>query len=220
MSVKGGNQPWSLSAFHNSASRAGLIAIPPETTLDGHHFTPVSTNYAQVAYSGVISRVAFRTAAIANYAQGRIRNRSKMLNWAHTRKVTDQTGQLIGREDFAPVNIPFKDGNLLEAQADNATNAQVESAIFLHGLGRVNFFSEPPIDAIPVDFTATTALVANVFSNPGLVTWSYEFDAEKTYDVVGLLGHSATGYALRLLHKSAPWNSWRPGVLSGDTNVL
>ena len=84
----------------------------------------------------------------------------------------------------------------------------------------MQFHLLPPANSRPIGFTATVALTGGSWSDPGTVTWTESFDQEKMYDVVGMQCHSATGYAMRLVHKTAPWNSFRPGVPAGDTNTL
>jgi len=204
---------WSLLAFQNSAARNGLTAIPPVS--DETQYTVSATNYAKLSRDGVVSAVAFRTAAIANFVSARFRE-SGMRNYIEAYHAIDQTRQLLGAQDFLPANIPIAKGNLIEAQADNGNNAQVEAAFVVFG-DPTKFSNTPPHGAYPIKATCSTANVANVWKNKGDVTWSETFNTKKRYKIVGMMGHSATGYAARLI--SSDYKE-RPGCLLADNAQL
>lgn len=178
----------------------------------------------EVRSNGIVAFLQFVTAAVANFDEGRIR-RSLDPNWVHSRTAyRDQTGAVdYGRARF--LGYPFNDGDVLNAEADNGNNAQVEAALLALVYGsNPGLSQEPPGGQIPVGAkwilaTGGTAAVAGTWTKSA-VTWSETFDKNRVYQVLGMIAYSATMYAARLQHRSGDMVNHRPGVPGGDTPIL
>lgn len=211
------NPPWDLLAFHPAAAaRNGLVALAPIT--DTGRYTVISTNYMRMPHDGKISYMTFRTAGIGNFVRGDIKL-DTLQDYIGAYFATDQTSQLIGIPDLLPVDLSFKNGDLLSARADNANNSQIDACYVFIGVGNqpIIFTDKPEAGSIPYKATATQACVADTWTDTLTVTWDKTFDKDKFYKITGLMGHSATGYAMRLLYTHT---KRRPGCLVGDTEVL
>lgn len=201
---------WSLGAFGlAAAARNGLVALPP--AVDTTQYTVISTNYAQMPKSGIISYLMPMTAAVATAVRAVFRRRGEA-NFNDMRFLLDQTKSPPPGWPI-PVNIPYAPQDQFEAQVDNSNNSQIDKILFIHGNKLVRFQDKPPNIKGYISGTATTALTADVWSSPGAITWSETFDPQRTYKIVGLGGLAYTtsvlGYGLRLVY---PNGNHRPGV--------
>lgn len=118
---------------------------------------------------------------------------------------------------------PLRTGEAIEAQLTNA------GAVF-NGIGmliakkagdEIYSFEPPPGWLKPgdkyVEASATFTHVADAWAE-GTITWTnFVLDRNKKYKIVGMMGHSATGWATRLRHVAGPNVNDRPGVPLGDT---
>lgn len=218
MSSQAVGADWSLCCFGGAAAaKDGLTNQIP--CADNDLYKVISTNYAEIGSEGrIIPYIIPRTAAIANYVSGKF-GKTTMKNYASAFYGIDQTRQLLGKQDYQPVNIPVKEGAKLECLFDNGNNAQIEAMGFiLANNPGFKLYNAPPLGAIPVTATATTALTANlVWSDPGTVTWDYEFKEDSMYEIHGAMGHSATGYFGRIKFQGTVH---KPGWIMGDSAQL
>lgn len=203
--------PWSLLAFYKNGAKNGYTALVPVS--DVTQYIIDATNYAKFSRPGKIGYACFRTSAIANFVSGRLR-KTTMRDYVSMHIGIDQTRQLKGN-DFLPIDIDITADDLVEAQADNGNNAQIEACFMT--FGDAQFFNSVPPGAKPYTFSASGTLSAGAWSDVGTITWGKTFNKDKIYQVVGLSGHSATAYALRLVYSN---HNWRPGVLAGDNAQL
>lgn len=211
---------WSLEAFYESVARNGLDGIAAIET-----DTLVTTgDDLEMDANGVVAWATLVTAAIANVVDWRF-HRTLDPNWFRSNVfVRDQTGAIdYGKLGFA--GYPFSEGDVLNAEADNGNNAQVEALLLALGYPSAQFLLAPPTlppGARWVDVTGGTAAVAGTWTK-STATFNETFNRGQKYQVLGMIGYSATGYAMRLHHrgpKGNPWIEHRPGVPAGDTVLL
>lgn len=209
---------WDLVAFYESAARNGLAGIAAIE----HDEHIVSGDDLEVRDNGFVAMVQCVTAAIANFDEWRF-HRSLDPNWVHSRSaVRDQTGGVdYGRVRF--LKYPFNDGDVLNVEADNTNNAQVEAALLALAYGVDPNLTQMP-NALPVGArwvlaTGATAAVAGAWKK-STTTFSESFDKNKVYKILGMLAYSDTMYACRLQHRSGDMVEHRPGVPGGDTAIL
>lgn len=68
-----------------------------------------------------------------------------------------------------------------------------------------------------VEATATFTHVADSWAQ-GVITWTnFTLDRTKKYKIIGMMAHSATGWATRLRYTAGPNVDDHPGVPTGDT---
>lgn len=211
---------WDYVHFHESAARNGLagVAVPA-----GEDIYKYSGDDLYVRAAGTVVMAGVISAAIANFDEARFR-RKRDPNFNHLRTfVRDQTGAIVPPAFLA---YDFYDGDVLQADADNGNNAQIES-VFLalaYDQSPLLSFSQPktqiPSGAKWVNGVGATTVTANTWSLASM-TWSETFDITKMYQILGMNAYSATGYGARLRFKgSSPWRGYSPGVPCGDTNIL
>lgn len=209
------DKPWSLLAFHAAAAaRNGYTAITPLS--DATQYVVQSTNDMKFARKGKISYGLFRTAGIANFAKGRFRETS-MRDYIESYLAIDQTGQLAGKSDLLKLGINIESGSIVNCDIDNGNNSQIDDLGVFYGADGVEFYNSLPEGYEAILMTATVALTANVWSDPGTVTFSKTFKPNAIYHIGGMAGFSATGYFARLVNC---YNNWRPGIPVGDTQQL
>lgn len=209
-------------AWHESAARASIdaggVAIPA-----GEQLYAYSGDNLQVKGQGYIIAAVARTAAIANLVDWRVGsqddNRDK---WS--RSVFHKWDQTGSPQHPAIINYQFKKGAILNADANNGNNAQIEHIAAILSPNKIKLgFGSPdglnlPAGLTWVPYTGVTAAVANTWS-PDAATTTYLYNRDKNYDIHGILGWSTTGYGFRIIPKSGD-TSKRPGWELGDTDLL
>lgn len=210
---------WSLIGFGAAAAaRNGLTNIAPLS--DPTQYVVEATNFAKFSRPGEIFAHEVITAAIANLVKADFRKDNDR-NYMRHMQGRDQTTP-PNSQSFLQLRYPVKSNERLEFRADNGNNSQIEAGYFAFGRSKpISLF--PPISAYRlIHATATATLTANLpWTSSGTVTWSETFDPNKRYKIIGLGGHSATLYALRLVF---PDSNWRPGCpgcdLVGDMQMF
>ena len=212
--------PWDLACAHEAAARNGLagIAIPA-----GEDLYSYSGDDLTVRGAGAVFLFTFRTAAIANYVQGRWHKKVDA-NWNRARGfVSDQTGATAHR--IAYLNYPVASGDVLTSEADNGNNSQIENVAWGIAYGSMPMVREQPIIPIPpnaqwIEGDGGTAAVANTWTTSA-VTWLADFNQNARYRIYGMMAQSATMYAARLIFKSgSTWTGYAPGGPGGDTAII
>lgn len=213
--------PWDLNIFYESAARNGLDGIAA-INQDG---VVTSGDDLEVRGAGAVHMATCITAAVANFDEWRF-HRSLDPNWNHSRThFRDQTGA-VDLHNIQFLNYPFQSGDVLRAQADNGNNAQIEAVLLACVYGGNPMLSvgvprfDIPAGAKWVNGVGGTTITAGALSNC-TITWSESFNKDQVYQVLGMVGYSATGYAARLRYRGkSPAIGYFPGVPVGDTSIL
>lgn len=216
------NSGMHLAAFYASAAKSGLTQVVP---LADEAYTIDSTNYMK--YDDAVKVIGFwnRTAAIANFVQGGLNTAPQRGGNPDISIVgTDQTSALLDQQ-MVPVCIDLPPSKKLGYQADNGNNAQVEAGLVLIGIGGKGKLIEAREVLAKYGGsgklrTATgaggTALTGGAWT-ASAITWGFDFDDEKEYQVLGMAYQAATGYAGRLI---LPGSNYEVGVPAGDTKAV
>lgn len=219
---------WSLFCFGSSADRnAALTALPimlGEDLITGNGNSGTGTQM-YIREDGVIIGIA-SVAETAVSLQMRVKttNQPDYIRSSKFTKIqtTAYTYPFIGRTHYC-----VKKGESLVADEQNAGAKLCALGVFLVEGGKNPNISEGfpagglPPGTIMAQFVATGTHIADswgpvmqcVFSN-------YVLDANKTYKIVGMSAHSATGYAHRLRFYTGADKNNAPGVMGGDTEQI
>jgi len=207
-------------AFYESTTNNGLLPVAPAGGL--RHGYPVTGDDLQMKLAGRILACLGISGAIANFVQFRIGSQDDNAEkWNETQTFCrDQTGGMINPME---IHYNYQKNALLNCDFDHGNNAQVASVVFLISDGKPLLWhderpSDIPENAIWVVATGVTAGVAGTWVND-LVTYTYNFNPDKDYDVYGFRCHSPTGYAGRIHPEDDP-TKYRPGYWMGDTKLL
>lgn len=209
--------PWDYELFHLSGARNGMTVITPSAT----NTVRISGNNLEPRTAGHVRMATCVTAAIANLVGWRFRE-TQQTNYARsTGHSRDQTGAVDGH-NLMFLAYPFGKDAILQAEADNGNNAQVESVQMALAYGTDPLLGLQPRFVVPdnsgwIDGQGGTAAVANVWTESA-VTWNFTFKRDINYAIIGMMAYSATGYAGRLIFPAG--EVYRPGVPAGDTNLL
>lgn len=210
--------PFDLVAFGSTAARNGLTVVPPLEAGSRSGYNVINTNFIRAKTPGAVWFVTCLSAAIANLDEFRLRDVQDG-QWVHLRTACrDQTGvPHIGTFGF--LQYPYPSEALLGVEIDNTNNNQLEIMLLALAPANPGLRLDNPFGAAgakPIAGTGATAAVASTWTH-SLVTWSETFETNKTYQIVGMAGWSATMYALRLVYPQAPMSGWNPGVPGCDT---
>lgn len=205
---------WSLHAFSEAAAArnglAGIAAVVddllPRNTLDNMVFNK----------PGVIRHCHLVTASLANCDQWRFRKTTERLynHFAERVGIRCQTDD-IRRELIIDLAYAMLANEVLNVDADNANNAQVETAGFWVDYGGhdqpLAWQAPRGLDIRYLDVVGGTTVVADAWSNCAL-TWP-ALETDKSFQIVGIAPASATGEFARLLHAGG---GERPGAVAAD----
>jgi hypothetical protein len=207
-------------AFYESTTNDGLLPVAPAPG-EPHGYV-VDGDNLQMKWAGQTLACLGISAAVANFVQFRIGTQDfPRLKWSETQTFCrDQTG---GKIDPMQQNDPYWKNSLMNVDFDHGNNAQVACVVFLVSDGTpMLYFNERPSD-IPktarwVVATSVTTKTAGAWTED-IVTYTYNWNVAKYYDVYALRGHSGTGYAFRIHPQDSPYK-YRPGLWAGDTKLL
>lgn len=206
---------WSLHAFSEAAVvRNGLapIAAVVDSLLPRNAGDNLVINTV-----GHIVHCQLITAALANTDQWRFRKTTERLYQTMTSRVgiRCQTDDIL-RENILDLGYPIKANDVINVDADNTNNVQIETAAFW-----VNYLANAPVlgwsaprglDIRYLDVTGATTVGACAWSLCPL-TWP-ALETDKQFQIVGIAPASATGDLARLVFAGG---GQRPGALAADT---
>jgi len=212
--------PFDTIAFMESAARDGLAGVAGAA---GENLYAVSGDEITIRSDGVIFMAQCVTAAIANFDEFQFHKKTDA-EWVHSRQfVRDQAG-VMTPNSLMRLAYPVSKGDVIVAEADNGNNAQIEAVLLWIAYGSSpQLTTDPagiPTGARWIQGAGGTAAVAATWTQ-STMTYDYNFKNDKKYQVLGMVAHSATGYAVRLKYKGgSSWLGYGAGIPMGDSNIL
>ena len=208
--------PFNIGAFMETVAKNGLTATAAAT--GGAWLGTTVGDNITLGKDGSVFAVYLQSAAVANLDEGRLRKTNSQ-DWIHVRSGVDQT---TIPQPLMHTNYVCRKNDILNCEIDNGNNAQYDTMLFL--VGNPQNISQtapsvPPAGSFWVSGTGTATAVAATWTNSA-ITWTHNFRPEKHYKILGITGHSATGYAFGLDLRgctSTSWENYVPGTVLGDS---
>lgn len=213
-----------LIAFGSAADHSGAnvltnaVILAGETSYPGNGVPGTGTQIFPKA-DGMLFGI-FTGDETAAQVEGRVHttNDPDWMRYDNTRLQTTPFDRAINRMMY-----PLKKGEAIECQYTNGGAVFSGTALLIAKKpGDEIYCLEPPTGWLKpgdqyVEATATFTHVADTWAQ-GVITWTnFVLDRTKRYQIIGMMAHSATGWACRLRFTNGPNVNDSPGVPMGDT---
>lgn len=202
-----------LIAFSQTTQNNGYDYVTPAAGTDDYSF---SGDDLYIQDDGKIVAACFIDATTTKGARARFKAKSQA-DWS------EFTGCSLDSGLRAPGIIycghVLKKGDILNAQVDNLNTNEISNLLLAFSKKPGAYVTEQPPEipagAIWIKGIFTTACVAITWTKLVTGTWSYNFQRDRKYKILGMAATSAAGLAARLIAKtgsSPEFLASRPGV--------
>lgn len=204
-----------LIVFAQTTQNNGYDYVTPAA---GEDFYAFSADDLYIQDDGRVVMANFETATTVKANAARFKSK-KMADWCELSEGGLDSGvRLMPRR----CNVPFVKGDILNGQIDNLNTNDICSLGLWYSKrgGAIVSISPPeelPEGAIWVRGVFTTACVAITWTNMTTGTWSYAFQRDKNYKILGMRAASASGLWCRLKARtgsSPEFMNSRPGCMA------
>lgn len=203
--------PFHLMAFSESAARNGLDGITPAPPSNLEPYGSISGDNFTLNRATNIIGLGLYSEDQTNVVEWRI-HRTDLVNWLHANCAVGGIAEPL--VPLTGLNYPVPVNKVLQAQANNANNAQLDTLIV--AFGRPGQLSPIPLPySMIVEAVGGGTLTADNWTNAGTITWSETFEPGRRYQIVGMHYVGATGHCARLV---LPGVVEKPGCFGSAVN--
>lgn len=201
-----------LIAFSQTTQNNGYDYVCPAAGTDDYSF---SGDDLYIQDDGAIVAGCFIDATTTKGARARFKAKSQA-DWSEFTGCSLDSGLRL--PGLVYCGHPLKKGDVLNAQVDNLNTNEISNVLLAFSKKQGAYVTAHPPripdGAIWVKGIFTTACVAITWTKMVTGSWSYNFQRDRKYKILGMSATSASGLGCRLIAKtgsSAEFMACRPG---------